>query len=48
VHDGRTSDLAAAIRAHQSTGSEANAVVGNFQGLSENQKQDLFNFLRSL
>jgi CxxC motif-containing protein (DUF1111 family) len=48
LHDGRTSDLAAAIRAHQSIGSEANGVVQNFQGLSENQKQDLFNFLRSL
>jgi CxxC motif-containing protein (DUF1111 family) len=48
LHDGRTSDLAAAIRAHQSTGSEANSVIGNFQNLSENQKQDLFNFLRSL
>jgi CxxC motif-containing protein (DUF1111 family) len=48
LHDGRTSDLAAAIRAHQSSGSEANGVIGNFQMLSENQKQDLYNFLRSL
>ena len=31
LHDGRTSDLVAAIRAHQSTGSEANGVVGAFQ-----------------
>jgi CxxC motif-containing protein (DUF1111 family) len=48
LHDGRTSDLAAAIRAHQSIGSEANGVVQNLQGLTENQKQDLYNFLRSL
>jgi CxxC motif-containing protein (DUF1111 family) len=48
LHDGRTADLVAAIRAHQSTGSEANLVIGAYQGLSEAQKQDLLNFLRSL
>ncbi|MEP7305764.1 MAG: di-heme oxidoredictase family protein [Acidobacteriota bacterium] len=48
LHDGRTSDLVAAIRAHQSTRSEANAVIDGFQALSEDQKQDLLNFLRSL
>ena len=48
LHDGRTSDLAAAIRAHQSFGSEANGVIASFQILTENQKQALFNFLRSL
>ena len=48
LHDGRTSNLVSAIRAHQSTGSEANGVIANFSGLSENQKQDLLNFLRSL
>ncbi len=54
LHDGRTSDLLEAIRAHQSgaffTGgaSEANAVTRNFNGLRENQKQDILNFLRSL
>jgi CxxC motif-containing protein (DUF1111 family) len=48
LHDGRTTDLIAAIRAHRSTGSEGNGVVGNFNNLSENQKQDLLNFLRSL
>jgi len=48
LHDGRTSDLAAAIRAHQSIGSEANGFILNFLGLTENQKQDLYNFLRSL
>ena len=36
------------IRAHQSIGSEANGVIQNFLGLTENQKQDLYNFLRSL
>jgi CxxC motif-containing protein (DUF1111 family) len=48
LHDGRTSDLIAAVRAHSSNGSEANGVVDNFNGLSEAQKQDLVNFLRSL
>ena len=48
LHDGRTSDVIAAIRAHQSTGSEANVVVQRFLNLTEAQKQDLLNFLRSL
>jgi CxxC motif-containing protein (DUF1111 family) len=48
LHDGRTSDLKEAIREHQSLGSEANAVVANFRGLPQSQKQDLLNFLRSL
>ena len=48
LHDGRTSNLITAIRAHASTGSEANGVVNNFISLSEGQKQDLLNFLRSL
>jgi CxxC motif-containing protein (DUF1111 family) len=48
LHDGRTTDLTTAIRAHQSTGSEANAVVNRFLNLSEGQKQHLLNFLRSL
>jgi CxxC motif-containing protein (DUF1111 family) len=48
LHDGRTSDLIAAIRAHQSTGSEASSVVSRFLSLTEAQKQDLLNFLRSL
>jgi len=48
LHDGRTSDLAVAIQAHRSVGSEANAVVRDFNVLLERQKQDLFNFLRSL
>ena len=54
LHDGRTADLIAAIRAHRSAGntqfraSEANAVVERFNALPESGKQDLLNFLRSL
>jgi CxxC motif-containing protein (DUF1111 family) len=48
LHDGRTTDLNAAIEAHQSSGSEANQVEANFDSLSTSQKQDVLNFLRSL
>ena len=54
LHDGRTKDLLVAIRAHASAGaglvpaSEANQVVANFNGLSEIDKQNVLNFLRSL
>jgi CxxC motif-containing protein (DUF1111 family) len=54
LHDGRTNDLITAIRQHQSgstrssDASEANAVVTNFNRLSEPDKQHLLNFLRSL
>jgi CxxC motif-containing protein (DUF1111 family) len=48
MHDGRTSDLLQAIAAHQSTNSEANSVILNFNALSSSDKQDLLNFLRSL
>jgi CxxC motif-containing protein (DUF1111 family) len=48
LHDGRTSDLLQAIEAHASQGSEANTVIRIFNGLTESQKQDLLNFLRSL
>jgi CxxC motif-containing protein (DUF1111 family) len=48
LHDGRASDLVTAILAHQSNGSEANAVIGAVQALSETDKQSLLNFLRSL
>jgi CxxC motif-containing protein (DUF1111 family) len=48
LHDGRTSDLVQAIREHASSGSEANKVVSNFNSLSEDRKQHLLNFLRSL
>ena len=52
-HDGRTTDLIEAIQAHKSAGnrlfgpSEANGVVDHFNALSEREKQDLLNFLRS-
>jgi CxxC motif-containing protein (DUF1111 family) len=49
LHDGRTSDLLQAVRAHNSQGSEAALVVDAFQfALSKSQKQDILNFLRSL
>lgn len=54
LHDGRTSDLKAAIAAHASPAtvqypaSEANAVVNKWNALSETQKQDILNFLRGL
>ncbi|MGH8635012.1 MAG: di-heme oxidoredictase family protein [Burkholderiales bacterium] len=54
LHDGRTSDLREAIRAHRSghfftfNASEANAVVKKFNALQDSQKQDILNFLRSL
>jgi CxxC motif-containing protein (DUF1111 family) len=48
LHDGRTSDLLKAIQQHASPGSEANGVIQRFNQLTESQKQDLLNFLRSL
>jgi CxxC motif-containing protein (DUF1111 family) len=52
LHDGRTSDLLAAIEAHANGGadsaSEAVQVINNFNALTPAQKQDVLNFLRSL
>lgn len=48
LHDGRTSDLMAAIAQHSSPGSEAVQVIAKFNSLSVQQKQDILNFLRSL
>jgi CxxC motif-containing protein (DUF1111 family) len=48
LHDGRTSDIVQAIEAHASPGSEANAVIGNFNALTTSDQEDLINFLRSL
>jgi CxxC motif-containing protein (DUF1111 family) len=48
LHDGRTADLIQAIHAHNSSGSEANAVIHHFTALKASQVQDLLNFLRSL
>ena len=48
LHDGRTNDLLQAIRAHGSSGSEANGVVSNFEALPVSDKQAILDFLRSL
>jgi CxxC motif-containing protein (DUF1111 family) len=48
LHDGRTSDLLTAIRAHASSGSEASSVISIFNSLNSSQIQDILNFLRSL
>jgi CxxC motif-containing protein (DUF1111 family) len=48
LHDGRTSNLLTAITAHASSGSEATAVVENFESLSTGNQQAILNFLRSL
>jgi CxxC motif-containing protein (DUF1111 family) len=48
LHDGRTTNLLRAIRAHASRGSEASTVEDNFFDLSPGQQQDVLNFLRSL
>ncbi|HXY79461.1 MAG TPA: di-heme oxidoredictase family protein, partial [Candidatus Bathyarchaeia archaeon] len=52
LHDGRATPvnggLLNAIEAHASRGSEANGVISLFNSLSNQQKQDLLNFLRSL
>jgi len=48
LHDGRATNLLAAIAAHRSNGSEATQVEENFSSLSRGQQQDVLNFLRSL
>jgi CxxC motif-containing protein (DUF1111 family) len=48
LHDGRTKDLVEAIRDHASAGSEANAVINNFELLAPTDKQALLVYLRSL
>lgn len=48
LHDGRATDLNTAILAHASTGSEANAVIANYQNLFVNQKSALIAFLQTL
>jgi len=48
LHDGRTTSLVEAIQEHASTGSEANTVITNFNGLPLADEQDIVNFLRSL
>ncbi len=48
LHDGRTQNLLQAIEAHSSSGSEANAVIANFNALPAASQQDILNFLRAL
>jgi CxxC motif-containing protein (DUF1111 family) len=48
LHDGRTTNLVDAIRAHQSRGSEASKVVEHFNKLSTQEQQEIIDFLRSL
>jgi CxxC motif-containing protein (DUF1111 family) len=47
-HDGRDLNLNAAIQNHGSPGSEASAVITNYDNLNSTQKQELLDFLRSL
>jgi len=48
LHDGRTSNVVDAIRAHQSHGSEANKVIEHFNKLTVQEQQEIIDFLRSL
>ena len=48
LHDGRTTDLVQAIKAHKGRGSEANDVVDQFNRLRREQQQDILDFLRAL
>jgi CxxC motif-containing protein (DUF1111 family) len=48
LHDGRTSNLVEAIKAHKSHGSEANKVVDHFNRLSTQEQQEIIDFLRTL
>ena len=48
LHDGRTTDLVEAIKAHRSHGSEASRVIEQFERLPGEQQQDIVNFLRAL
>ena len=48
LHDGRTSNLLEAIRAHKSKGSEANGVIDRFNKLKTQEQQEILDFLRAL
>jgi CxxC motif-containing protein (DUF1111 family) len=48
LHDGRTTDLARAIKEHGTAGSEGYRTTARFEMLTVEEKQDLLNFLRSL
>jgi CxxC motif-containing protein (DUF1111 family) len=48
LHDGRTSDIVAAVNLHASKGSEANNVISAFTKLGVSDRQAIIDFLRSL
>jgi CxxC motif-containing protein (DUF1111 family) len=48
LHDGRTANIVTAIEDHASQGSEANAVIEEFNDLPAASQQNIINFLRSL
>jgi hypothetical protein len=48
LHDGRTTDLLEAIKAHRSHRSGANAMIDAFNHLRVSDKQAILDFLRSL
>jgi CxxC motif-containing protein (DUF1111 family) len=48
LHNGKTTNLNAAIQAHASRGSEATNVEQTFSDLSPQQQQEILDFLRSL
>ena len=48
LHDGRTTNLVEAIRAHRSHGSEACKVIERFNKLTVQEQQEIVDFLRSL
>ena len=48
LHDGRTTDIVAAIEAHWGKGSEANQVIEKFNRMSGPEQQAIVDFLRSL
>ncbi len=48
LHDGRTTNLLSAIKAHASHGSEATNVEQSFGALNSQQQQQIMDFLRSL
>ena len=48
LHDGRTSNLVDAIKAHGSHGSEANKVIEQFNKLTVQEQQEIIDLLRSL
>lgn len=48
LHDGRTSNIVEAIEAHRGSGSEANAVINQFDQAPPQMQQAIVDFLRAL